>query len=45
MSKKQGGAGGKKHGRNLKKCARYKAEHRAEKNKNRRKARRERRLP
>ena len=31
--RKQGGAGTKKHGRNLKKCAKYRAEGRREKNK------------
>lgn len=36
MSKKAGGAGARKHGRNDQKCARYRAENRREKNRDRR---------
>ena len=36
MSKRAGGAGARKHGRNDKKCARYRAEGRREKNRYRR---------
>ena len=36
--------GDKKHGRNLRKCARYRAENRREKNKARRKAKYERKM-
>lgn len=45
MSKSKAGPGGRKHGRNLKKCQRYRAEHRAEKNAAKRKAKRERQMP
>jgi len=45
MTKSQGGAGSRKHGRNLKKCQRYRAEGRREKNKTRRAKQRARQKP
>jgi len=45
VSAKQGGAGGHKHGRNAKKCLRYKSEGRRAKNKVKRAAKRAKQMP
>ena len=44
-NKSQGGAGGAKHGRNKVKCARYRAEGRAAKNRNKRALKRLNQMP